>query len=146
MKKSIRRCSFLLALALILQIFAMIPFTTVARAADAAEDYQITPELSDGITVSQSELDALTVQGTASGEKFTFAENKTLTFTAVLGSGWSYNATYSNFFPSDKTNATVTKNADNTVTFTYNAKSGKTIDLSDLENVILTPRLRSCLP
>ena len=65
------------------------------------QTYYVTPELSDGLTMTSGELPDLAVKGTLSGETFTFAEDKTLSFAATAAEGWTYSSDYSRFFASD---------------------------------------------
>lgn len=134
MKKRLRCTSCLLALLMALQLFCG---GLLASAVEEAAVYYITPQLSDGIAVEKEELDNLYVKGNLQGDTFTFSEDKTLSFTATFGEGWSYHEAYSCFFPDDEKNVSIRDNPDGTVTFAYTAKKGGAIDFLNLENVIL---------
>lgn len=134
MKMHSRLTSILLVMLLLVQVFAIVP--TMASAETAGDIYYIVPDVSDGITVDNAQLEQLYVKGYVEGENFVFTESKTLKLTAVFGDGWSYNEKYSHIFENDKTNRTITASG-NKVEVTYNAKAGSKIAFSDLENVII---------
>lgn len=134
MKMHSRFISMLLVMLLLVQLFAIVP--TMASAEAAGDLYYIVPDVSDGITLDDAQLEQLYVKGYVDGENFVFTENKTLNFTATFGEGWSYNESYSHIFENDKTNRTINSKG-SVLDITYNAKSGSKIAFSDLQNVII---------
>lgn len=134
MKMHSRLISIVLAMLLLVQLFAIVP--TMALAETAGDIYYIVPDVSDGITLDDAQLEQLYVKGYVDGEDFVFTESKTLKLTAVFGEGWSYSESYSHIFENDKANRTITSGG-NTLEITYNAKADSKIAFSDLENVII---------
>lgn len=110
--------------------------TTNTVAASTTSRYYIVPELGEGASISQAELDELYVMGTLSSDKttFTYTVSRTLTFTVNLEDGWTYNSTYSTVFTGDESHLTMTAGG-NAIRVTYRAEAGKSIAFSSLRNV-----------
>ena len=97
-------------------------------------DYMITPMLSDGVSVSDAELENLSLRGIVDGGYFVVAENKQLGFTANIENGWTFNRTWSSFFDGDNANASIVSAPDSrSVEFAYQAQKGYALNLDDLE-------------
>ncbi len=137
MRKKGRILCLLLAVMLSMQTLVLsLPKQVWAAEPADVQTYYVTPELSDGLTMTSGELPDLAVKGTLSGETFTFAEDKTLSFAATAAEGWTYSSDYSRFFASDAQNRSIVQNG-KTVTFTYQAKKGKSVAFSDLAAVLI---------
>lgn len=98
------------------------------------QQFTLSPHASDGVTLMTGDPSALKIRGYRQGGKFVFSETKSLSFTAVFGAGWSFCPAYSRFFPDDP-RASVTENADGSVTFAFSAEEGGHAELSELESV-----------
>ena len=99
MRKKGRILCLLLAVMLSMQTLVLsLPKQVWAAEPADVQTYYVTPELSDGLTMTSGELPDLAVKGTLSGETFTFAEDKTLSFAATAAEGWTYSSDYSRFF------------------------------------------------
>lgn len=128
MKKQFRWTCMLLAAILLLT--AAMPL--VKAQIVSAEILVLQPDVSDGITITEGEM---SVRAERQQGIITFLETKQLQFTAAFGAGWSYNETYSVFFPNASARAHVTANADGSRTFTFDCVSGESIPESDFIGV-----------
>ncbi len=94
-----------------------------AVSASAAKAITITPAFSEGVTLeyeaSAMSLNCSEVYGLLRVEK-----SKALTLTAYFAEGWTYNATYTNFFRAHSEKVTVADGADGSKIFTLNAEKG----------------------
>ncbi len=104
-----------------------------AEPADAAECHTLEPHASEGVIITVSEEDSLTVEAHEQDGKLVFDETKTLVFTAEFAEGWSFCADYSVFFPNDP-RAHTELNGDGSVTFSFSAAAGGSVDLAVFES------------
>ncbi len=126
------------ALLMLTLCLSLVPACSLFAGAAGAENfYYIRPELGDGASVSDNELESLYVKGVLyKNGYFTFTETRTLTFTVRLENGWSYNKDYSSVFAGD-TGSLVTTEGNGSVTFRYTASAGRSIKFSSLKNVCI---------
>ena len=99
-----------------------------------AEVVEITPIAGDGVTLDY-DADSFTLTVSDFYGLYRVEQAKTLTLTASFGEGWTYNGTYTEFFPSQQDAVTVTDGADGTKVFTYAAQPGDLISKDELMTV-----------
>lgn len=136
MKKLMKR--LVSGLLMLVLCVSMIPACSLfIRAAGAENIYYITPQLGDGASIDQKELEELYVKGVLyKNGYFTFTETRVLTFTVKLEAGWTYCSEYSSVF-SGSAGSLVTTEGNGSVTFKYTASAGRSIRFASLKNVCI---------
>lgn len=140
-KRTARLLALLLAAAFAACAFGIITSETMEDVGLAgknmpadAETHTIEPRVSDGVTVSLAQEDALTVCAHEQNGMLYFDETKALRFTAEFGEGWSYCENYSVFFPEDS-RASAEVQADGSVVLTFAAIEGGSVDAEAFRSV-----------
>lgn len=117
-------------------ISTMLIFMLAAPAAEAelitAEALTLEPIEADGVSITPVEMDVL---ADIEYGIITFRETKRLSFTASFDEGWTYNPTYSTFFPNNPDRTSVSDNADGSKTFAFTAVAGETVSAYDFNSV-----------
>ena len=97
-----------------------------------AETMTLEPIKADGVTITPIEMDVL---ADIEYGIITFRETKQLSFTASFDEGWTYNSTYSTFFPNNSDRTSISDNADGSKTFVFTAVTGETVTADDFSSV-----------
>ncbi len=121
-----KACCFILSLILCLSGFGSI------GAIFSENVFTLTPYLSDGITIDEIDM---SVSAVSSEGVITFLQTKQLIFRCYYSEGWSFNRTYSTFFPNNSNRVSIVTNEDSSVTFTFNAVEGESVLEEDFNSV-----------
>ena len=119
MKRTKLLCALLAAVML---AACLIPAVTaaaeLAEANAGAAEFPITPYAGDGVTLEYDE-NAFSLRVTEQYGLCRVTESRELTLTARFGDGWTYSASYSNFFRNYADRVTSVNNSDGSITFTF---------------------------
>lgn len=119
-------CCFILSLILCLSSFGSFGAILSENA------FTLTPYISDGITVDEISVN---ISAECTEGIITFLETKQLMFRCYFSEGWSFNRTYSTFFPNNKNRASIITNDDSSVTFCFDAVEGESVSEEDFYSV-----------
>lgn len=103
-----------------------------AIAEDRLTELEIAPIAGDGVTLTHS---ALTLKCSEAYGLLLAEQSKTLTVTAEFAEGWSYNASYTNFFRAHSDHVTVTNGENGAKVFTLEVQKGDYFTRDELNTV-----------